>query len=112
MAAEASAHHGNLVFIYFRSRQKIFERSRVDSVRVWGGKDRGFSGPRTIHYKTTPTLLDERFGKRVAFFLPIVDAAPMHNHRSREIFRETKMRYDRVGPKRNRNALHRNVKVL
>src|SRR4030095_683107 len=48
----------------------------------------------------------------MALFLPVIDAAPVHDHRRGKFFWQAKMTDDRLALKWNRNAFDRDVKIF
>src|SRR5918994_3678046 len=112
VAAEAGADDSNASCIHLRSFSQVFQRGGVNLVRLGSGKHRAFAGSRTIHHEAAPALLYKRFGEGVAFLLPIVNAAPMHNQWSGQFPRQPQMTDDLFALKWNRHAFDWDLEIL
>src|SRR5687767_1873480 len=112
MAAEAGADDGDFGRFDFGSFEQIIEHGDVDLMSIRSGEQRAFSRARTIDDKTSPTFFDETLAKRMAFFFPVVDAAPMHDHRGRQFPRQSQMTDNKFTLEGNRHAFDRNVEIL
>jgi hypothetical protein len=112
MTAEAGADDSNASCIDLRSFSQVFQRRGVNLVGVRSGKHGAFARSRTIHHEAAPALFYKRFGKGVAFLLPIVDAAPMHNQWSGHFLRQPQMTDDWFALKWNGYTLYRDLEIL
>src|SRR5919108_1154754 len=81
-------------------------------LRIRPCEQRTFSRARAVHNKAAPAFFYERLARRMALFLPVIDAAPVHDHWGGKFFWQAKMTDDCLALKWNRNALDRDVKIF
>ena len=87
IAAETGADNGDLVPIDFRAVVQVVQHREMHLMRVRAGEHRAFSGSRTVDDKTSPAFFNESLAKGMAFFFPVIDATPVHDHGCRHFFR-------------------------
>src|SRR5919108_1668700 len=84
----------------------------MHGVSIRPREQRAFSRARAVHHKAAPPFFHERLAEGMALLLPVIDAAPVHDHWGGKFFWQSQMTDDRLVLKRNRNALDRDVKIF
>ena len=79
VTAETGADHGKPIGIDFGPVGQIIQRRDIDLMSLGGRQHRAFACAGAVQHKTAPSFLHEPLREDVAFFFPIIDAAPVHD---------------------------------
>ena len=88
-----------------------FQGDAVDLVGGIGRQHRGLAGAGAVHDEAAPPLGEHGLHEAVALFLPVVDAAPVHDHRRGPFGRKAQVAHDLLVAQGEGDALQRRVEV-